>query len=254
MTFSYLAIPDPNAMVLQFARDEKRATVAFDKPLTAHETIGSAVTQVQTSIAAIAESLLNAAADLSDEGFTKEAVRLVDAKLVPAYGLAIEAAYKSRRDVDAEFDRLHLPRFPEASEPAVRAEQRAWWRSLSMPAKLEAANADSALAAAIVEGGQAMSAMPSDVFDRLRRDMAVAQLADNLARSQDFRTPQTPDNPIAGEPDREAARKNAVARFDRLEAERELLGTVTPLLSNVIDAVAVLTGETRQGAFDRLNA
>ena len=254
MNFEYLANPAPGAMVLQFSRDNLRQTVAFVEDLTQHDSIGSAVTQVQTSTAAIAQSLLNAAADLSDEGFSKAAAREIDAKLKPAYGLVIEATYKAEREAEAEWQRLHTPRFPDDSEPAVRAEQRQWAARLSMPAKLEAANADPALAAAIVEGGLAMSAMPVDVFDRLRRTMGEGQLADAIMRGQDFRTPQTPDDPIAGKPDREAALRTAVARFDRMEAERELLGTVAPLLSSVINAVALMTGETRQAAFERLSA
>lgn len=254
MNFDYLANPAPGAMVLQFGRDNSRQTVAFVENLTQHDSIGSAVTQVQVSLATIAQSLLNAAPDLSDDGFTKEARRQIDAKLKPAYALTIEATYKAERETETEWQRLHTPRFPDDSEPAVRAEQRAWWRTLTMPAKLEAANADPALAAAIVEGGLAMSAMPADVFARLVRDMGEGQLADAIMRGQGFRTPQTPDDPIAGKPDRDAAVRSATARFDRLEAERELLGTVSPLLSSVINAVALMTGETRQAAFERLSA
>lgn len=254
MPFTFNAIPAQGAMVLQLARDDVRQTVAFEEELTKHDVVGSAVTPLQTSLATIADRLSKAAPDLSAEGFTKEAKRQIDSGLVQPYGLAIEAAYKAEREIDAEWGKLHTPRFPDGSEPAMRAEQRQWWRGLSMPAKVEAANSDPALAAAIVEAGPAMSTLPADVFDRLRRDMAVEQLADNLARSQDFRTPQTPDDPIAGRPDREAARKVAIARFERLDAERDLLGRVPTLLSAVINAAALMAGETRQAAFDRLNA
>lgn len=254
MNFSYAPNPEPGAMILQLGRDNTRETIAFLKELTEHEAIGSAVMQVQTSTAAIAQSLSNAAGDLSDDGFSKEAKRLVDARLVPAYGLAIEATYKAERELEAEWQRLHTPRFPDGSEPAIRAEQRQWAARLSMPAKLEAANADPMLAAAIVEGGLAMSAMPADVFNRLVRTMGEGQLADAIMQGQDFRTPQTPDDPIAGKPDREAALRTAIAKFDRLDAERDLLGTVPPLLSSVINAVALMTGETRQTAFERLSA
>lgn len=254
MNFSYLAIPNPDAMVFQLAVDEQRATVAVATELEKHDKIGAPVTALRTTIASTASTLAETAGDLSDAGFTKQAVRLVDAKVVPAYALVIESTYAARRELEAEWAKLHTPRFPEGSEPAVRAEQRAWWRGLSMPKKIEAANSDPALVAAIVEAGPAMSTLPADVFDRLKRDMAIEQLTDNLARSHDFRTPQTPTDPIAGRADREAARKVAVARFERLEAERELIASVSPLLTSVIDATATLTGESRLAAFERLNA
>ena len=254
MIFDYTAHPAPDAMVLQFGRDKQRRTLAFVTALTRHEGVGSAVTQVQVSLATIAQSLLSAAPDLSEDGFSKQAARQIDAKLKPAFGLAIEATFKAEREAEAEWQRLYTPRFPEGSEPAVRVDMRQWSDRLSMPAKLEAANADSMLAAAIVEGGPARSGLPADVFDRLRRDVAVAQLTEALTRSQEFRTPQTPDDPLAGRPDREAARVNAAARLDRLDDERELLSTVSPLLANVVNAVALMTGETRQAAFERLSA
>ena len=123
-----------------------------------------------------------------------------------------------------------------------------------MPARLEAANSDPSLASALIEGGQAMSGFPTDVFDRLHREMAIGQLTDALLTGQDFRTPQTPDDPIGGKPDRAAARIVAVKRLENLEAERELLGTVPAILSNVLNAVALMTGETRETAFQRFTA
>lgn len=254
MNFNYTANPAPGVMILQPKRDNAGPTLAFTEQLIQHDRIGGPLTQLQTSFATIAETLAQRASDWSDDGFSKEARRLVDDKLRAPFRLTVEATHAARRDHDAEWANLHTPRFSDDSDPAVRAEQRTWWRGLSTPARLDAANADPALAAAIVEGGFGMAALPRDVFDRLTRTMGEAQLAERIARDANLRTPATPDDPIAGEPDREAALKEAAGRFDRMEAERGLLGTVSPLLATVIAAVGLLTGETRPQAFERLSA
>lgn len=108
--------------------------------------------------------------------------------------------------------------------------------------------------AAIVEGGEALSGVPKDVFERMRREMATEQLAQRIIASTSMRTEPTADNPIAGEIDIETARINAADKMERLDAERELLARVPALLSNVVTTVAVLTGENRNAAFARLTA
>ncbi|MGX7926219.1 hypothetical protein ACWPMX_06555 [Tsuneonella sp. HG094] len=253
MNFTYTANPAPGVMILQPKRDNAGPTLAFTDQLTQHDRIGGPLTQVQTSFATIAETLAHRSGDLSDDGFSKEARRLVDDKLRPPHRLTVEATYAAQREFDAEWRKLNTPRFSDESDPAVRAEQRTWWRGLSTPAKLETANADPALAAAVVEGGFAASGLPRDVFDRLTRTMGEGQLADAIMRGQEFSTAPSPDDPIAGHPDRAAALKVATARFERMEAERDLLATVSPLLATLITAVAMITGESRQAAFERLS-
>ena len=123
-----------------------------------------------------------------------------------------------------------------------------------MPKMLDAVQADTSLAAAIVEGGQAMSGLPADVFDRLRRTMAIGQLAERIMRDNSLRTEPNADDPIGGKPDIATALLNAEGRLDRLDAERELLESVSGLLANVVQAVALMTGESRHAAFERLAA
>lgn len=250
----YSINPTPHALVLQLARGDVRHTLAFESEATSHETVGPTLTQLQAAIAAAAERLANAAPDLSRSGLTKEAGTQVDRTIKPAFSMAVESAHKANTALEAETARLFMPRFAERSEPAVRTAQVTWWRALSMPQKLAAVQSDSSLAAAVVEAGPALSGVPADIFERIRRDMAIGQLADNLARTQDFRSDPTPDDPIGRKPDWEAARKVAAARLDRLDNERELLGRIPALLSSVVNAVALMTEESRAAAFGRLTA
>ena len=254
MNFTFQGIVGPGAMVLQTSLNSGApATVAFADELTGNGRVGGAILGVQTSLATLADRLAKGASRYSDEGFADEARRAVDGGLAPAYRLAIESTYKARGEVEAEHIALHTPKFPESSTPDLRAELRQYADRLSLPARLEAANADPALAAAIVEAGPARSALPADSFDRLRRTMAAGQLADAIQRDLEFRTRQTPDDPVAGLPDRAAALAAAGARLDALDAERDLIATVPRLLSDVISVVASMTGESRQAAFERLN-
>ncbi|MGB3752749.1 MAG: hypothetical protein WA954_02505 [Parerythrobacter sp.] len=197
---------------------------------------------------------MSIADDRSELGFNKASAALVTRNVAPAFGLAVEGARRAQLSVDHDATELLRPRFDEGSTPATRAEQRAWWRGLSFPAKTAAVEADHALAAAVIEGGPAMSALPSDVFDRLRRSMAVRQLAMRIANDANLRTAPSADDPVGGKPDLATARANAADKLNRLDDEVELIGRIPAMLANVVTATALLTGETRADAFARLSA
>ena len=254
MTFQFRNSTSERAIVAHLSREGKDFTVAIETELVDHPGVGTDIRALNDAFVETAESLARIAPDRSPSGFDKEAGALIDRRLKPAFRLVVEGQRRSVAELEKESAALYTPRFPEGSEPATRAEQRQWWRGLSMPAKVEAANADPALAAAIVEGGLAMSGLPSDVFERLRRTMAEGQLSERILADTSLRTAPTPSDPIGGEPDAATARANAAAKFDRMEAEREMLNRVPALLANVVTAVALMTGQTRQAAFDRLAA
>ena len=103
MNFTYTANPAPGVMILQPKRDNAGPTLAFTEQLTQHDRIGGPLTQLQTSFATIAETLAQRASDWSDDGFSKEARRLVDDKLRAPFRLTVEATQAARRDHDAEW-------------------------------------------------------------------------------------------------------------------------------------------------------
>lgn len=252
--FQYSINPTPDFLILQLARGDVRHTLAFEAELTGHERIGSTLTQLQAGVAGVAEHLANRAPLLSRTGLTQEAEGLVDRTIKSPFELSVEAAHKERRSLEAEWSRLHTPKFADGADPAVRVEQRNYARSRKLPEAIAAAQRDPGLAAAIIEGGPAMSGLPADVFAVLRHDMAVGQLATILASQHDYLTPPTADDPVAGLPDFEAARAVAAKRFATLEAERELIGRIPALLSNVVSAVALMLETSRQAAYERLTA
>lgn len=252
--FEFRINPTPTHLIIQVARDTVRDAAVFETELTRHANVGSTLTQLQAATASTAETLQNRASDLSGTGLTKAAEKLIGDSIKPAFDLSVEVAHRERRNLETEWNRLHTPKFAKDSEQAVRAEQRSWARSLKLPASIAAAQRDPALAAAIVEGGVALSGWPADQFDRIQHDMAIGQLATIMADQHDYLTPATPDDPVGGQPDFEAARAVAAERFKNLEAERELIGRIPTLLASVVTAVAVMMEETRQAAFERLTA
>lgn len=191
---------------------------------------------------------------LSDQGFNVEAASLADRIIRPAYKLAVEGTRRAGVEVDKNAERWFTPEFGPDADPAVQAAQHTWWRSLSMPQQIEAAKQDLDIARVGVKFGQAMSTLPPDVFQRLRRDMAVEQLARRIARDANLRTAPTAENPIGGEVDLDQARSNAAEAFERWAGERELLAVAPAALTGIVDTVAVLTGENRAQAFERLAA
>lgn len=252
--FEFQATPDQHATVLRIGNADKSVVVPFLKELTENDHVGADVTALQIQLATTASRLAEIAPDRSEAGLHKEATGLVERNIKPAFALAVEGQRRAAAEVEARWTALHTPQFPADSSPAVRAEERSWARGLTMPKVVESANGDAGLAASIIEGRPPMSGLPADVFERLRREMAITQLADKLALQNDYRTEPTAADPIGGLVDMGAARAAAKEHIDGVEARREVLSRVPPLLSSVIDAVAVMTGEERQGAFERLTA
>ena len=116
MNFNFKGIVAPGAMVLQASLNSGPATVvAFTDELTGNPRVGGAITGVQVSLATLADRLAKGAPDLSDEGFVKAARAAVDAGLAPAFRLAVESAYKARGEIEAEWNALYTPKFPESS-------------------------------------------------------------------------------------------------------------------------------------------
>ena len=252
--FTYVTTTSDRAIAHQLVRGDQTQIFAVETEMLEHPEIGSDVDGLLNSLADTGSNLAKIAADLSETGLSKEAASRIDRSVTPKFRLAVEAQRRATSNLEGEEALLYTPRFPENSEPAIRAEQRGWWRGLSMSAKLEAATADPILAAAIVETGPAMSILPADVFSRLRRGMAEAQLADRILLNNAMRSAPTADDPVGGRPDRATALANAADRLDRLDAERELLNRVPAVLADVVSAAALMAGETRQATFQRLSA
>lgn len=252
--FEFLLNPSPRALAVHLARGDVRHIVAFDTEITGHDTLGPPVTAVQAALAETGDNLAKRAPDLSPAGLTKEAERMVDRSIKPVFQSAVEATFAARQRADEAFKRLHTPKFEAGSSETVRVERRNYARLLKLPVALEAAQSDPDLAAAIVEGGEALSGFSADIFQRLRREMAVGQLANLLATQHDYRTAPSADDPVAGYSDWEAARSAAAEAVAKVEAERELIGRVPAVLSSVVTGVAVMLESTRQQAFERLSA
>ena len=252
--FEYLATVGERALVMSFTTPDASTVVAVENDLKKHPGVGDTVTGLHVALANVAETLARDAPNLSREGFIKAARAAIDRTVVPKFQLTQEAAHASLAAVDRQLAAMLTPRFPEGSEPAMRAAMVTWARDLSLPQKLKAAQADPLLAGAIIEAGPALSGVPVDVWQRQRRTLAVIERAAQLVKRPEFRTQPSADDPIAGTPDLEAARREAEREIKALEDERELLGRIAPLLGGVVNAVALTTAETRAEAFTRLTA
>lgn len=254
MIFEFLSTVSQNALITQLSRGDRRHTSAIPLQLADHDGVGPDYRNLHGEIAGVGNQLLKRAEHLSDQGFNVEAGGLVDRIVRPAFKLAVEGTRRAGAEIEKHAERWFTPEFGPDADPAVQAAQHTWWRSLSMPKQIQAASDDIEIARVAVKFGQAMSTLPPDVFQRVRRDMAVEQLAQRIAKDANLRTAPTPTDPIGGAVDLATARANAAAAFDRWDAERELLASAPALLTGIVDAVGVLTGENRSVAFQRLSA
>jgi hypothetical protein len=253
MLFEFLASTSEHALIAQLSRGNRRHVWATPLELADLEVAGPELRQLHGEFAGIGTHLLERAASLSDSGFDGEARGLVDRTIRPAYQQAVEGTRRAAAEIDKKAERFFTPEFGPDADPAVQAAQHTWWRGLSMPQQLEAAQ-DLEIARVAVKFGPAMSGLPFDVFDRVARAMAIEQLAQRIAKDANLRTAPTPNDPIGGAVDMATARANASEAFDRWDGERELLAIAPKTLADFIDATAVLAGESRAAAFQRLSA
>jgi len=240
------------ALVTQLVRGEGRATFALPTELAEHPDLGEPLVRLQETLAGVAQGLAEIAGNYSESGFRPIAIDRTGT-IAPAFRLTIEAQRSAMQRLERERERFHTP---SASDSLAvthrRIEMRAHVRGMSVDAVLSAAKADPEIAAAIVEGGVTLSGLPEPAFKALEREVAVEALADRILAGGTLpRIAPSVTDPVGGALDRETARRNAAARLERLDDEIALLGTVPAVLANVLLAVSVLTGETRETVLER---
>lgn len=239
----------------RFARGEASQILTVETDLARNERVGPAVIGLQTSLASVGKNLQQRGALLSAAGLTDAAGAAIDSTVRPAYRTVVADTLKAQRALDVEWSELMTPRFRDDQPPSLRTEQRTHSRGQKFPDALAAAQSDlMGVGAAIIEGGQGLSGFPTDIFQRLQRDVAVEALAQRIIQSTSMSTEPSLADPLGGQPDLATARTNAAARLDRLDAERALIGRVPALLGSTISVVALLLDTSRQVALERLTA
>lgn len=233
---------------------ERRNDLFINSALTIHPTFGLPVTALQAELIGTFETLQEQATDLSHNGFLKRAEALIAANVAEPFNDVRSAAPAARRDLDDRFAPFNRPRFSDDQPPAVRVEQRQWARTLPLPQLMEATARDPGLAAAVIEGGPAMSGLSPDIMERMRRDMAITNATTILMGQRTFQSAPTADDPVGGKPDDVAARKAGEALIKALEAEAELIEGVPAFLASIVSAIALVMDETRDQALARLVA
>ncbi|WP_296722349.1 hypothetical protein [Erythrobacter sp.] len=241
------------ALVTQLERGEARTSFALPIELAEHPDLGQPLTRLQESLAGVAQGLSDIAGNYSATGFDPIALERT-ASIAPAFRLVVEAQRSAMQRLEGERTNLHTPAPVESlSVTHRRIEMRAHVRNLKPEAVIALAKADSDVAAAIVEGGAALSGLPGPAFDMIQRDFAVATLAERILSGGTLpRIAPSIADPIGGAADVETARRNAADRLSRLDDEIALLKAVPGVLSNVVTAVSILTGESREAALARL--
>lgn len=251
--FTFRTDTSERAIATRIARGENHMVLTVTTDLAEHPDVGQPITALNQTLTGNIENLNRRAADLSEQGFSNAALAVVPA-IAAQFRLVIEAQRASLTRVTDTLDKLLDPGFPETFPIARRIEVRAFARTLEPGAHFDLAMSEPPIGAAVVEGGAALSGLPADGFARLRRAVAVEQLAQDIMDSNrvTMRIAPTVADPIGGKPDLQTARTNAAARIEALEAEKSLLERVPAVLSNVVLAVALLTGETREATLARL--
>lgn len=240
---------------VQQTRAGERSVVLFTPArLSDHTNVGPQFTALRDAVAVGAEELSRRAPDLTTTGFVKAANALVADKIGPAFRAtqaAVPAALANLERREAPMLRLY---FPDEQPPAVRVEQRQYARSLALPTLIQATRNDTALAAAVIEGGAAMSGLPGDIFEKLRDDLRVANATRILSGQNQYLTEPSAADPIGGAPDTAKARAAGERLIAAFDAERALLARAPETLTAVVMTVALMTDSTTDAAFAALTA
>jgi hypothetical protein len=240
------------ALITQLERGEGRATFVLPIELTEHPDVGDPLVRLQESLTGVTQGLADIAGNYSETGYRPIAIDRTGT-IAPAFRLTIEAQRSAMQRLERERETFHTPSASgDLNVTHRRIEIRAHVRNMTPAAVLKLAKADPEIAAAIVEGGAALSGLPETAFKALERETAVEALADRILAGGTLpRIAPSVSDPVGGAVDRETARRNAAARLERLDDEIALLGTVPAVLANVLLAVSILTGETREAVLER---
>lgn len=254
MIFEYTPSTTERGVNHMFAIADRRLALFFGTALSGHRIMGGPFKGLDDSTASVGEALGRQASDLTEAGLRKLFDQLVEQRLKPSFATAQQAIPVASKDHAGRLALFNQPHFPDDVPPAVRVEQRQGARPLSLDQLMRDTQSDPALAAAIVEGGLSLSKLPPDIFDRLRRDMAIENATTRLLSQRTYRTAPTPDDPVGGKPDVDAARRDGAALIAALEAEAELIEGAPQALAQVVALVALLANVTRDEALKMLTA
>lgn len=254
LDFNFSTLQTDRGLLSNFVLGDRSAYLLAPNALTAHKAIGAPVQALSDAFATTGEILQARAADLTATGFAKLASETILARVGPPFKALGKAIAEAARDVGNRLASFYAPFFTDDQPPTVRVELRQYAKSLPLQTLMEAAQNDGSVAAAIIEGGLAMSGLPADIFERLNRNLAVANATRILAGQRTYKTAPDADDPIGGKPDADAARVAGEQLIAALEAEQSLLADAPQALTSAISIVAIMTDTTRDEAFKVLTA
>jgi hypothetical protein len=252
--FTYLTSQTERGSLASFGVGDRKAYFLASTAMTGHRVIGLALQALSDGLATTGDIIQARAADVTATGFAKLATETIVARVAPSFNALRSAIAEAEADREKRMEIFGAPHFSTNEPPAVRVERRHYAKSLPLPALMDAVQKDGSLAAAIIEGGLAMSGLPANIFDRLKRDLAVANATRILAGQRAYRTVPDANDPIGGKPDHDAARAAGEELIAAIESEQTLLSEAPATLTAVVNIVAIMTDTTRDDAFKLLAA
>lgn len=250
--FTYRKIEDERAIIYQFGIGDQRETIAASHSALEHKAISTSASALMIGFDGYMDYLVRKAPDLSPEGFLKAARTGAPERLKAPFRNVRDDTREALKALEAREADWANYTFEEQHTPAVRAEQRGWARTRKLPELIAATEADPVLAAAIVEGGLAMSGLPADIFDRLKQTAGAAQAANRMMSSWEYRTEPNAMDPVGSRVDWDAARQAGNNIVAGLREQRETLESVSGMLAGVVTGVALVTDQRRDAAYTML--
>lgn len=235
-------------------RGEQMASYFVPSETEANDIIGRPSVALGDALASVMEIAQAKSADLTPTGLNKLATSQVSERIAAPFNALRSAIPAAHADLDNHMANFGMPKFPAGQSPSVRVEKRQYAKSLPLPALLQAVQNDPTLAAAVVEGGLAMSGLPADIFANIEQNMRASNATALLMGQREFKTKPSVDDPVGGKPDHQTARAEGKALIRALDQKRALLNQAPAMLASVVNIVALVTDTDRATALDLLMA
>lgn len=239
--------------------DGRNAIVVVANRLTTAPTLGDPVKNLSFAMEQATGKFKSATDRFSEQGFKDDNKSSALAPLGKVFRETLTATVAYRNELNALQKDFATPRFPKDDNQApIRAELRDRLAAMKPLQAVEAAINNFDMAAALMEGGEAVAltmGISADMYASIAEGFAERNLANMLiGQRPELTLKPTANDVLRNGPDIEAAKAAAKELFAAHRASYENISNVEALLNSVVDFVAVTMDTYRDPAFDALMA
>jgi hypothetical protein len=222
-----------------------------------HETIGGPVRATNTSVTALFTFIENRQSEFSVDGLVKAVI-----PFVTDIANSLDAVIGQARKAKADYDRTNLENrtpkiIPTDNAAAIaRANIRDHFNTLNVPDKAKMiASGDVLVLSAILETGQAVSGLNTEIWNESVRQFEIASWTERTSRRDLENNPVPPSTYYDILPDRlqiSDFQKQGEEHFNAHHQKAEVFELVEGYIKGIINMIAAIRREDAETTFDKM--